>query len=54
MSGEGFLLVFAINDKASFQEIKQLRESIVNLRNTSRVPFVLVGNKAVHTRVKLV
>ncbi|KAI3659649.1 hypothetical protein MP638_004384, partial [Amoeboaphelidium occidentale] len=44
-SGEGFLLVFAINDKNSFQEVKQLRESIVNLRNTSRVPFVVAGNK---------
>lgn len=44
-SGEGFLLVFAINDKNSFQEVKQLRESIVNLRNTSKVPFVVAGNK---------
>lgn len=46
-SGEGFLLVFAINDKSSFQETKQLRETITNLRETSKVPFVIVGNKCV-------
>jgi GTPase SAR1 family protein len=45
MSGEAFLLVFAINDKNSFQETKQLRESIINMRNTSKVPFVVSGNK---------
>lgn len=45
MSGEGFLLVLAINDRNSFQEVKQLRESIINMRNTAKVPFVVAGNK---------
>jgi GTPase SAR1 family protein len=45
MTGEGFLLVFAINDKNTFQEVIQLKEAVVNLKDTSKVPFVVVGNK---------
>ena len=37
--------MYAINDKNSFEEVKQLRESIINLRNTKKVPFVVAGNK---------
>ena len=44
-SGEGFLLVYAVNDEVSFREMQQLRESIINLRNTSKVPIVVAGNK---------
>lgn len=38
-------MVFALNDKNSFEEMKQLRQSIVNLRNTSKIPMVIAGNK---------
>lgn len=38
-------MVFAINDKNSFEETKQLRESLVNLRSTTKVPIVVCGNK---------
>ena len=43
--GKGFLLVFAINDKSTFEEVKQLREQIIRLKDTKRVPLVMIGNK---------
>ncbi|TPX37346.1 hypothetical protein SeLEV6574_g07914 [Synchytrium endobioticum] len=43
--GKGFLLVFALNDKSTFEEIKQLREQIIRLKDTRRVPLMMVGNK---------
>lgn len=45
--GKGFLLVFALNDKNTFEEVKQLREQIVKLKDTKRVPIVICGNKCV-------
>ena len=45
--GKGFLLVFALNDKTTFEEVKQLREQIVKLKDTKRVPLVVCGNKCV-------
>ncbi|RKP02552.1 hypothetical protein CXG81DRAFT_2939, partial [Caulochytrium protostelioides] len=43
--GKGFLLVFALNDKNTFEEVKQLREVIVKLKDTRRVPLLVAGNK---------
>ncbi|KAJ3177534.1 hypothetical protein HDU85_005812 [Gaertneriomyces sp. JEL0708] len=43
--GKGFLLVFAVNDKHTFEEMRQLREQIVKLKDTKRVPVVVCGNK---------
>lgn len=45
-SAEGFLLVFALNSRASFSEIEQLYEQILRAKDCDRVPAVLVGNKA--------
>ncbi|KAJ3315000.1 Ras GTPase [Boothiomyces sp. JEL0838] len=39
--GKGFLLVFAMNDKSSLEEVKQLREQIMKLKETRKVPFDL-------------
>ncbi|EPZ34286.1 Small GTPase superfamily domain-containing protein [Rozella allomycis CSF55] len=47
MSGEAFLIVFAINDKTSFDECFELIDSVITLKDTNDVPFVLVGNKCV-------
>ncbi|ORZ38384.1 small GTPase superfamily, partial [Catenaria anguillulae PL171] len=44
-SGNGFILVFALNSADSLEEIKQLRERIVMARNKKRLPMVAVGNK---------
>ena len=43
--GEGFLLVFAINDKESFEVIKQKRERVLKGKHADNVPLLLVGNK---------
>ncbi|KAJ3323364.1 Ras GTPase [Boothiomyces sp. JEL0866] len=34
--GKGFLLVFAMNDKSSLEEVKQLREQIMKLKETRK------------------
>ena len=43
--GEGFLLVFAINDKNSFEIIKSKRDRVLKGKHGENVPMVLVGNK---------
>ena len=43
--GEGFLLVFAINDKSSFDLIPSKIESIIKRKHDETIPMVLVGNK---------
>ena len=43
--GEGFLLVFAINDKESFELIKSKRERILKGKHGEKTPMILVGNK---------
>ena len=43
--GEGFLLVFAINDKESFDLIPRKRERIIEGKHGENVPMILVGNK---------
>merc|ERR1712137_911170 len=45
-TGEGFLLVFALNSSASFQEIQPLYEQILRVKDSDSVPVVLVGNKS--------
>ena len=44
--GEGFLLVFAINDKESFNLIKSKRDRILRGKHGVKYPTLLVGNKA--------
>jgi GTPase SAR1 family protein len=43
--GEGFLLVFALNDKESFELIKSKRDRILKGKHGEDTPMVLVGNK---------
>ena len=43
--GDGFLLVFAINDKSSFDLIPSYIESIIKRKHDEAFPMVLVGNK---------
>ena len=43
--GEGFLLVFAINDKYSFDILNEKRKRILKTKHKDYVPMVLVGNK---------
>lgn len=45
-TGEGFLLVFAINNVKSFEDISMYREQIKRVKDSDDVPMVLVGNKS--------
>jgi len=44
-TGEGFLLVFAVNNAKSFEDIAGYREQIKRVKDAEEVPMVLVGNK---------
>jgi len=46
LGGEGFLLVYSVTDRPSFNEIIQLKEQIHRAKDSEKVPMVLVGNKA--------
>ncbi|GAB5367806.1 hypothetical protein AAMO2058_001263000 [Amorphochlora amoebiformis] len=43
--GKGFLLVYSITDKQSFDKIKELREKILRTKDSEKVPIVIAGNK---------
>lgn len=44
-SGQGFILVYAINNKLSFNEIDSFRNQLIRVKDMDNVPTVLVGNK---------
>ena len=43
--GEGFLLVFAINDKESFNLLKGKHDRVLKGKHGAKCPILLVGNK---------
>lgn len=45
-TGEGFLIVFAVNDARSFDDWVTYREQINRVKDADKVPMVLVGNKS--------
>uniref|UniRef100_A0AAX7UD45 RAS related n=1 Tax=Astatotilapia calliptera TaxID=8154 RepID=A0AAX7UD45_ASTCA len=45
-SGEGFLLVFALNDRGSYHEVQKFHTQILRVKDRDDFPMVLVGNKA--------
>ncbi|KAK3939822.1 ras small monomeric GTPase [Diplogelasinospora grovesii] len=44
-TGEGFLLVYSITSKASFDEITTFKEQILRVKDKDHFPMVVVGNK---------
>lgn len=44
-TSDAFILVYAFDDHASFEEVKTLRDEIISEKGTERVPIVIVGNK---------
>jgi len=44
-NGEGFLLVFSIINRPSFDELKTFHGQICRAKDDDKVPMVLVGNK---------
>jgi len=45
-TGEGFLMVYSITARTSFEEIASFREQILRVKDADKVPVVLVGNKS--------
>jgi len=44
-TGQGFLLIYAITSKSSFDEINNFRDQILTVKDKDRVPMFLIGNK---------
>ena len=44
-TGQGFLTVFAITSRSSFDEITAFREQILRVKDEDQVPMVVAGNK---------
>ncbi|KAF9289663.1 Ras- protein Rap-1b, partial [Mortierella alpina] len=43
--GQGFILVFSIIAASTFSELNELHRQIMRVKDTEKVPIVLVGNK---------
>ncbi|KNC48166.1 GTPase KRas [Thecamonas trahens ATCC 50062] len=44
-TGGGFLIVFAITSRASFEEVPGFRNQVLRVKDASEVPLVICGNK---------
>ena len=44
-SGQGFLCVFSVVERKTFEEINTFHDQITRAKDAVRVPMVLVGNK---------
>ncbi len=44
-TGEGFLCVYAITSRSSFEEITAFREQILRVKDADAVPIMICGNK---------
>merc|ERR1712117_643708 len=44
-NGQGFVVVYSLTNHQPFQDIKPMRDQIVRVKGTERVPILLVGNK---------
>lgn len=44
-SGEGFLLVFSVTERSSFEEIFKFHRQILRVKDRDEFPMLMVGNK---------
>merc|ERR1712061_937800 len=44
-NGQGFVLVYSITAQSTFNDLQDLREQILRVKDTENVPIILVGNK---------
>lgn len=44
-TGQGFLLMYSISSRSSFEEAVQIHEQLLRVKDEDWVPMVLVGNK---------
>lgn len=43
--GEGFVLVYSITTRSTFERVNRFRDQIARVKDTEDIPLVLVGNK---------
>eukprot|EP01086_Lenisia_limosa_P008481 TRINITY_DN2_c0_g4_i1.p1 TRINITY_DN2_c0_g4~~TRINITY_DN2_c0_g4_i1.p1 ORF type:complete len:201 (-),score=59.99 TRINITY_DN2_c0_g4_i1:80-637(-) len=44
-NGQGFVLVYSITAQSTFNDLTDLRDQILRVKDTDTIPMVLVGNK---------
>jgi len=44
--GEGFLLVYSITARSTFERVERYRDQIIRVKDSEDTPMILVGNKA--------
>eukprot|EP00999_Lentomonas_sp_LEN2_P001095 NODE_2100_length_654_cov_4.316888_g2050_i0.p1 GENE.NODE_2100_length_654_cov_4.316888_g2050_i0~~NODE_2100_length_654_cov_4.316888_g2050_i0.p1 ORF type:complete len:184 (-),score=47.43 NODE_2100_length_654_cov_4.316888_g2050_i0:10-561(-) len=44
-NGQGFVLVYSITSQSTFNDLADLREQILRVKDADKVPMVLAGNK---------
>lgn len=44
-NGQGFVLVYSIIAQSTFNDLDDMREQILRVKDTDQVPMILVGNK---------
>ena len=44
-NGQGFVVVYSVTNHQTFLDIKTMRDQIVRVKGSERVPVLLVGNK---------
>ena len=44
-TGEGFLLVYSITSRQSFEEIQVFQQQILRVKDRDSFPIIIVGNK---------
>lgn len=45
-TGQGFLLAYSITSMSSFDELQSFQQQICSVKDTDKVPIVVVGNKS--------
>ncbi|CAJ0959794.1 unnamed protein product, partial [Mesorhabditis belari] len=45
-TGNGFLIIFAVTDRNSFDEVRRLHKMITRIKDRDEFPIILIGNKA--------
>lgn len=44
-SGQGFLIVYSIANRRSFEELGEFRDAILRVKDSDKYPMIIVGNK---------
>lgn len=44
-TGEGFIVVYSVTSRESFEEVRKFREQILRSKDIESIPMVIVGNK---------